>query len=186
MRDADCAGSEGKTIRFALAALGLVSVLGIAAALLLRGDTGPLASVAEPSRIKAMMGAASEAKDIHNMLVYRADRSGHFIVDGVVNGAPVRFLVDTGATVVALTPDDARAAGIGRSDLRFAETVSTAHGEARAARTTLRTVRLNQLAVEDVPAVVMEQPMALSLLGMSFLNRVDGYNVRDGRLTIEW
>src|SRR5437588_3233657 len=54
-----------------------------------------------------------------NTLVYRAGSDGHFVVPGTANGAPVRFLVDTGATLVVLTPSDARAAGIGPSALVF-------------------------------------------------------------------
>jgi aspartyl protease family protein len=121
-----------------------------------------------------------------NALSYRADRSGHFFVDAVVNGTPVHFLVDTGATLVALSPEDALAIGMSRGALSYTEKVSTAHGEARVARTTLREVRVNQLSIEEVPAVVMEQPSGVSLLGMSFLSRLGGYSIRDGVLTIEW
>src|SRR5579883_3048913 len=144
----------------------------------------PVTAASAPSA-KAVL-AAKPAKGPSNQLVYQADRSGHFFVDAEVNGAPVRFLVDTGATVVALSPEDARAAGIAHSSLRFTEAVSTANGVARVARTTLRDVRLNQLAIEEVAAVVMEESMSVSLLGMSFLSRLDGYSIRDGRLTIEW
>jgi aspartyl protease family protein len=122
---------------------------------------------------------------VPNQLQYTADASGHFFVDAVVNGAPVHFLVDTGATFVSLSPDDAAAAGLSPQTLAFTEATNTANGVAHVARTSLRSIRLGQLEVSDVSAVVMERPMPVSLLGMSFLNRVGG-NIRDGVLTIEW
>jgi aspartyl protease family protein len=104
----------------------------------------------------------------------------------MVNGTPVRFLLDTGATLVALSPADARAAGINLTASRFTGRSNTAHGEARVAPVTLRQLRLDQLTIDEVPAVVMEDEMPISLLGMSFLNRLGGYSIRDGVLTIEW
>lgn len=121
-----------------------------------------------------------------NTLTYRADRLGHFVLDAAVNGASVRFMLDTGATMVTLSPDDARTAGINVAGLRYDETVTTANGPAHVARVMLRDVRLNQLSVGDVPAIVMQEPLDVSLLGVSFLKRLDGYGIRDGVLTIEW
>jgi aspartyl protease family protein len=120
-----------------------------------------------------------------NTLTYRADQRGHVTLEAVVNGAPTRFLVDTGASFVALTPGDAAAAGLGRSSLSFSASVSTANGVARAAPVTLREVRIGQLALPDVQAMVIEN-LGLSLLGQSFLKRLDGYEMRDGVLTITW
>lgn len=117
---------------------------------------------------------------------YNADRQGQYFVDAYVNGAKVRFLVDTGATYLSLTPQDALAAGFGRNNLRYSMQFNTADGTTRAAPVTLREVRLNQLELEDVSGVVMEQPSKVSLLGMSFLSRLQGYSIRDGVLTLEW
>lgn len=170
----------GGALRFALAALALSCLTALAAGYLLQ-------PAAAPERLAALAAAApARPAAAANELVYRADRSGHYLVEASVNGAPVRFLVDTGATVVALTPEDARAAGLAPGDLRFSQVMSTANGAARAAPTRLRSLRLGQLELEDVPAVVMERPMAISLLGMSFLSRLDGYSIRDGVLTLEW
>jgi aspartyl protease family protein len=120
-----------------------------------------------------------------NTLTYRADQRGHVVLEAVVNGAQTRFLVDTGASFVALTPGDAAAAGIGRSSLAFNTAVSTANGVARAAPISLREVRIGQLALGDVQAMVVEN-LNISLLGQSFLKRLDGYEMRDGVLTITW
>ena len=118
-------------------------------------------------------------------LVYRADRRGHFSLTATVNGAPTRFVVDTGASLVALTLDDARAAGIGRSELIFNQVTQTANGRVRFASVMLREVRVEQLSIENVPAAVIEN-LDQSLLGMSFLKRLKSFEMREGALTISW
>jgi aspartyl protease family protein len=120
-----------------------------------------------------------------NTLVYPANDQGHVILEAAVNGASVRLLVDTGASLVILTPADARAAGISRGELVFNHRVSTANGSARMAPVTLREVRVGQLSIYDVPAAVLEN-VNISLLGMSFLNRLQSYEMREGKLTINW
>jgi aspartyl protease family protein len=120
-----------------------------------------------------------------NTLVYPVDARGHVVLDAVVNGAPVRFLVDTGASLVTLTAADARAAGVNPRQLAFDERASTANGFVRMAGVTLRDIRLGQLSISDVPAAVIEN-LNVSLLGMSFLNRLQSYEMRDRRLTITW
>ncbi len=176
---------SGSMLKSTLIVLGMCVIGTLAVGLMLRGMT-PSTPKAAMRPVPAAPPARSEARPAPNALVYRADGSGHFLVDASVNGAPVRFLVDTGATAVTLSPEDARAAGLVRAELDFSETVTTAHGMARAAATTLRDVRLQQLELDDVPALVMEQPMPVSLLGMSFLKRLNGYSIRDGVLTMEW
>jgi aspartyl protease family protein len=138
------------------------------------------ASSQEPSHDSSHVGGA-----MPNSLEYRANSQGHVVIDGVVNGAPVRFLVDTGATMVVLTMQDAAAAGLSGSDLKFTMQTSTANGVARAAPVTLREVRLGQLSVDDVPAAVSEK-LGISLLGQSFLTRLDSYQMHDGVLTLNY
>lgn len=122
---------------------------------------------------------------LNRTLVYRADRHGNFAVPAMINGVPIRAVVDTGANLVALTLDDAQAAGIGRSELVFSGITLTANGPARFAPVTLREVRIDRVAVENVRAAVMEN-LHQSLLGMSFLNRVKSFEMREGMLTISW
>ena len=120
-----------------------------------------------------------------NSLTFRADKNGHVHLDAAVNGANVRFVVDTGATPVALTMKDAIAAGISRQDLVFDKRMSTANGTTMAAMVKLREVRIGQLTIADVPAVVHEN-LFMSLLGQSFLTRLDSYEMRDGVLTLNY
>src|SRR5215831_4344936 len=120
-----------------------------------------------------------------NTLVYSGDANGHVVVDAAVNGAPVRLLVDTGASLVTLTQADARVAGITAGELVFNHRVATANGSARMAEVTLREIRIGQLSIYDVPAAVLEH-LNISLLGMSFLAKLQSYEMRDGKLTISW
>ena len=120
-----------------------------------------------------------------NTIVYTANERGHVVLDAAVNGAPVRMLVDTGASLVTLTPADARAAGIDPARLVFSGHVNTANGTANMAPVTLREIRIGQLSIYDVPGSILEN-LDVSLLGMSFLGRLQGYEMRDGKLTITW
>lgn len=97
---------------------------------------------------------------------------GQFYAQGRVNSGNVRFLVDTGASAVALTLDDARRAGLDVRTLAYTVPVQTANGQALAAQVTLRDVRLGGVVVRDVPALVMQDGLHISLLGMSFLGRL--------------
>ena len=129
--------------------------------------------------------AARPTQDLSNTIIYAANERGHVVLDAAVNGAPVKMLVDTGASLVTLTPQDARAAGLSPGDLMFKGRVETANGSARMAPVTLREIRIGQLSIYDVPAAVMEN-LQVSLLGMSFLGRLQSYQMRDGKLAITW
>jgi len=161
-------------------ALLLYAVIGNRELVMPRGDgQAAAAAPAETSPATVLRPA------IGNVLTYHADQRGHVVLEGAVNGATVRFLVDTGATFVALTLADAAAAGIGRGSLNFNATMNTANGQARAALVKLREVRVGQLSINDVPGVIQEN-LPYSLLGMSFLKRVDSWEMRDGVLTLNW
>ncbi len=120
-----------------------------------------------------------------NRAVYRADALGHVTLTARVNGAQVKFLVDTGASLVGLSPDDAKSAGIDPGQLTFNQSVHTANGTVRAAFTQVREIRMDQLEVNDVPVAVIES-LKQSVLGMSFLNRLKGFDMRNGALTMSW
>jgi len=102
-----------------------------------------------------------------------ADGAGHFSADGKVNGQPIRFMVDTGATVTAIPAADARRLGIDASKGPVV-LLRTANGTARARQVKLDVVSVGDLTLYGVEAVVMEgDGLSLPLLGMSFLNRMD-------------
>lgn len=116
----------------------------------------------------------------------KADRDGHFRVDATVGGRKVPMLVDTGATVVALSYETGQSLGLIAGGDRFDATVSTANGTVGAKRVMLRDVRIGSVRVEDVAAVVMS-PGAMdgALLGMSFLGRLRRLETARDRLTME-
>jgi aspartyl protease family protein len=122
---------------------------------------------------------------VSNRLVYHSDPRGHVLLTAAANGAPVRFMVDTGATLVVLNPDDARAAGIRRSDLVFNYTVQTGNGPVHAAPVLLREIRIGELSIQKVQAAVIDS-QGQSVLGMSFLGRLKGFEMRGQVLTIDW
>jgi clan AA aspartic protease (TIGR02281 family) len=118
--------------------------------------------------------------------VVEAGPSGHYVIEATVNGAPVTFLVDTGASEIVLTLDDARRIGLEPQTLAFTERFSTANGEVRAAPVVLREIRVGQFRLFDVSASVNEGPLDVSLLGMSFLERLGSYEVERRRLILRW
>jgi len=100
---------------------------------------------------------------------------GHFWARGTVNGASVRFLVDTGATAVALTPADAERLGLTPADLHYSYRVVTAGGQTRAASVKLASITVAGARLNDVDALVIEKGLDTSLLGMSYLGRLSRF-----------
>jgi aspartyl protease family protein len=102
-------------------------------------------------------------------------KDGHYWAQVQVNGQSVRMLVDTGATVVSLTAADARRVGLDPDALTYGLKVATAAGEARAARITLASVGVDGAVVRNVDALVLDRDTDASLLGMSYLRRLSGF-----------
>ena len=114
----------------------------------------------------------------------RAHSDGHFYVKALADGREIRFLVDTGASVVALSPADADSLGLDRTRLNYSRRLHTAGGMVRAAPVLIRTLELGDIRLSNVRALVNEEPMPFSLLGVNALERLAGYEVRDGTLTL--
>lgn len=113
------------------------------------------------------------------------DLSGHFHADALVNGTHIRFLVDTGASDVALTAADARRLGIDPQSLAYNTPYQTANGTIYAARLVLDRVTVGGVTLRDVRASVSQgDGLGVSLLGMSFLGRLNAYEVRGERLVL--
>lgn len=114
----------------------------------------------------------------------RADASGHFVVEAMVDGVAIRFLVDTGASVVVLSPRDAALLGFDVGKLSYSQRLETANGVVEGAPVRLGTLAIGPIALTDVRAVVNGAAMQQSLLGMSFLGRLAGYEVSRDTLTL--
>ena len=123
---------------------------------------------------------------LESEMIFRASRDGHFYIDADVNGRAITFMVDTGASFVTLSRDDALRVGINPRALDYRYRSNTANGVVGAAPVKLRDVRIGDLRVADVGAAVLEGNLHISLLGMSFLSRLNGYEVRNGKLILRW
>ena len=113
--------------------------------------------------------------------VLKADGRGHFVAEGQVNGAAARFLVDTGATLIALPATEAKRMGLSYLNAPRG-LVNTANGSAIAYKVKLDTVRVGEITINNVDAVVMDGGLHMALLGMSFLNRTE--MTRDGETMV--
>lgn len=111
-------------------------------------------------------------------------RDGHYYLTANINDAPVRFVVDTGATDMVLTQADARAVGLDPDTLNYLGRAFTANGEVRTAYVRLDEVRLGEVRDINVPAVVNAGEMSQSLLGMGYLQRWGRIEIADGELVL--
>ncbi|MDI9848839.1 TIGR02281 family clan AA aspartic protease [Rhodoblastus sp. 17X3] len=138
-----------------------------------------------PTRESAPTRAATSYPN-YGVAEIKPDRNGQYQTDMEIDGTPVRALVDTGATFVALMAEDARQLDIDPPPSAFNIPVRTANGTAMVARVRLRRISIGDITVDNVDAVVA-QPGALriSLLGMSFLRKLSGFQVNDGRFVLK-
>ncbi len=109
---------------------------------------------------------------------------GHYYLTLRINDAPVEFVVDTGATDVVLTTQDARKVGIDPDNLDFIGTAMTANGRVRTAPTRVDTAVLGDITVENLKVYVNEGMMDTSLLGMSYLRRFERIEIADDMLIL--
>lgn len=133
----------------------------------------------------AAAGPIAAPPNSRSMVVPR-DARGQFQVDGRVDGQQISFMVDTGASVIALTASDAARLGIHPAQSEFVAAVKTANGTVRGAPTQLDMVEVGDLLVRDVPALVLpDEALSENLLGLSFLSRLRRFEYSDGKLVLE-
>ena len=116
------------------------------------------------------MGAGKGGSGRGSRIVLTESSGGHFMTAGQINGRAVQFMVDTGATSISMSTQDAERAGISYKS-GVPVQISTANGAAQGFRIKLNSVRVADVEVYDVEAVVIPQPMPFLLLGNSFLTR---------------
>ena len=115
-----------------------------------------------------------------------AGSGGHYFARAEINGRAVDVMVDTGATMVALSYEDAQNAGLSVRDSDFTQRVSTANGFARVAPVVLERVEIDGVMVRNVAAAIAEPGrLQTTLLGMSFLGKLRSVGIRAGRLVLE-
>lgn len=114
-----------------------------------------------------------------------ADRYGHFNAEFRLNGRNVEAMIDTGATLVAMNASTARRVGIRFTPADFKYSVRTANGEARAAAVTIEQMQIGRILVDNVDAIVLDdRALDGTLIGVSFLRRLDKYQVENGALLL--
>ncbi|MDP1702249.1 MAG: TIGR02281 family clan AA aspartic protease [Aestuariivirga sp.] len=129
---------------------------------------------------------AAEMLQLNAATALKAGQNGHFIVKAEINGRNVRVMVDTGASAVALSYEDAKDVGLRPGSLDYNVPVATANGVVKAAGVNLDKVEIDGVRVSDVQGLVMpEGVMRGSLLGMSFLGKLKSFKVEDGVLYLK-
>jgi aspartyl protease family protein len=140
---------------------------------------------------KPALAASAEIEEIPNITSHqirtaslRKEGDGHFWATAYVNGTPVKFLVDTGASLVALSERDARKIGLDTDRLEQNAEVRTAAGRVKASTAMIDKIEIDGVTVKNVQAVIIDKGLEHSLLGMSFLNRLDGWDVTPTAIVI--
>jgi aspartyl protease family protein len=116
----------------------------------------------------------------------KADAQGHFYVEPTINGARLRMMVDTGASLVILPREDARLAGINPAATEYKSRAATANGVVLVAPVVLKEVVIGDVTVRNVPAAVFpDSKLQVGLLGMSFLSKLSHFEVAHGQLVLK-
>jgi len=128
---------------------------------------------------------STQATGARSVVVPR-DRHGHFQTEGRIEGQRIKFMVDTGASVVAMNETSAARIGVRPARGDFNAKVTTANGVIKAARTRLALVQVGDLVVRDVDAMVLpDEALSQNLLGLSFLGKLTRFEYAGGRMVLE-
>lgn len=125
------------------------------------------------------------SSDARQMVLTQSD-GGNFYVYGKVNGTAVKFLIDTGASDIVLSPADATHLGIDVSTLDFKQPYATANGFGLGAPYTVQSLSIGALELFDVPVSINKADMGQSLLGMTFLRHMASVEIRGRQLILHW
>jgi aspartyl protease family protein len=138
-----------------------------------------------PSIAALTKGETDHAARFSGEVRLKSDSRGHFVFEGTVDDRPLTFMADTGASMVALTYEDAKRVGLSPHSLDFSARVETANGIAHVAPVTLGRVRVGDITIRNVPAAVAEKgALATNLLGMSFLGRLESFHIQGDELVL--
>ncbi len=145
-----------------------------------RNDFGTMASKVQTE----VMGQADQHAEGQNLRVKMAD-DGHFWVDGEINGTAARFLVDSGATITAVSDDVAMKAGLNVDMNGPGLMMQTANGPAVARRSSIAGLAIGPIHTSDLPIVVSDRFNGVNVLGMNFLSRLRSWRVENGEMVME-
>lgn len=137
-------------------------------------------------RLRAELIPGYPTQTAANEMVITANEGGGFHVYGAVNGVPIRFLVDTGASSIVLSPADAKKLGIDLTALNFNRAYETANGIGYGASTIVDELTIGHIHLTRVPVSINGAPMSSSLLGMTFLNRMKSFSITGRKLVLRY
>ena len=141
---------------------------------------------ASTSSVKQTAMVATPAQAGLRSLNIPRDPRGHFQTDGRIDGQRITFMVDTGASVVALNESSAARFGLRPTPGQYTANVSTANGTVKAARTRIEMLDVGGLIVRDVDAMVLpDQALSENLLGLSFLSKLKRFEYANGKMVLE-
>jgi aspartyl protease family protein len=172
-------GSLGKHLKYAAIWVAVFAVLALGVAY-----RPELAGAGR--RLQLAFGGGRPVTMQDRSLAIPLDGQGAFMVIGKVNGRPVRFLVDTGATDTVLSPADARRVGIPVDRLSYTDAAETANGVGYSAPYAVDALEVGPIRLDGFGLSVNQAPMSASLLGRSFLSRLESFEVRGETLTLRW
>ncbi|MBV6658167.1 MAG: TIGR02281 family clan AA aspartic protease [Devosiaceae bacterium] len=145
-----------------------------------------VAAAPQPTRPPATRPSIQQPAPTGGDERFRLGPRGHVETYAEIDGADLKVLIDTGATRIALRESDARRAGYRLADSDFTVPVRTANGTTYAAPILLRSVEVGSIRVRNVEALVScDEQLGVNLLGMSFLQRLDGFRFENGYLLLE-
>jgi aspartyl protease family protein len=135
---------------------------------------------------KTLAPAVTVAQAGARTLSIPQDPRGHFATDGRIDGQRLNFMVDTGASVVALNESSAARFGLRPTPNNYTARVTTANGTVKAAPARIAMIQLGDLTVRDVDALVLpDEALSENLLGLSFLSKLKRFEYAKGRLVLE-
>lgn len=177
--------SAGKILSLIALSMAIALVIALYIAPKLR-EAEYRAAVEQQRSAAAVVAAASESSSsLHSRAAFiDREADGHYWTRADVSGTEVKFMVDTGASIVALTYRDAQRLGLAPEALTYNSEIRTAGGVTYGAPIMLKSIRIGRVEVNNVAAVVLRTDLDQSLLGMSFLSELNSYEFRRGQLII--
>ncbi len=149
-------------------------------------QAGGVIAAATPAAAAPVQKSADHAGDYGREVRLLAGSNHQYFVTAAVNRRPASFLVDTGASFVALRDSDARAANIHVSWSDYKHPVRTANGDTKAAMIDIDLIEIDGIRVENVKAFILpDEQLAMNLLGMSFLSQLESVEQRNGELVLK-
>lgn len=158
-----------------MAGLWILIIAGVSGFYLFQSEFG--------SRFRAALDPSAAMVTNEGIIIHRS-ADGHFWVKALINGEPIRMMVDTGASNIVLSPADARLVGINSDNLKYSNRAETANGPVALAKTKVQSIRIGDALLLDVSVTVNSADMRGSLFGLSALDQFSSFEFRGEKLIL--